>query len=129
MTRRGAVRAADKAFSDYIRTRDGWRCVVCGRTRETASIQCGHLFSRTSYSTRWSETNAVAQCAACNMRHEYDPWPLTLVYLDRDGQEAIDNLHDIHHRTRKYTTDEIQDIAKDFRRRLKILEEERDARY
>jgi len=63
------------------------------------------------------------------MRHEYDPWPLTLVYLDRDGQEAIDNLHDIHHRTRKYTTDEIQDIAKDFRRRLKILEEERDARY
>jgi len=107
MNRRSAVRATDKAFSDYIRARDGWRCVVCGRTREITSIQCGHFFSRIGYSTRWDENNAVAQCAACNMRHEYDPWPLTMVYLDRKGQEVIDSLHVIHRRIRKYTTDAI----------------------
>ena len=79
--RKRLVKKLDKVFSQYIRFRDQ-RCVTCG-SRE--NLQCGHLFSRTAYSTRWHPRNAFCQCSSCNLRHEHDPYPLVLASLGAIG--------------------------------------------
>lgn len=64
MTYKQAIRAADKAFSEYIRARDP-RCITCG----APTSDCSHIFRRHHHSTRWLETNAVGQCRRCHMIH------------------------------------------------------------
>lgn len=62
MTYKGAIRAADKAFSEYIRIRDP-KCITCG----APTSDCSHIFRRHHHATRWSETNGVGQCRRCHM--------------------------------------------------------------
>ena len=111
--RKKAVAYADKWFSLFIRARDG-RCVTCGSSE---SLQCGHLFTRAAYSTRWDERNAFCQCAGCNLRHEHDSSPLTAYYLSRFGEDAYHELHRKHKQTVKLSTAEIRAIGDSFKER------------
>jgi len=113
LTRKQAVRSADKAFSEYVRKRDEY-CVTCGAKDR---LQCGHLFSRVAYSTRWHEHNAFCQCAKCNMIHEYDPAPLTLYFLHRFGQNYYEELHSLHKTPMKFKTYQIEELARYYRRK------------
>ena len=90
--RKKLVEHLDKVFSIYIRRRDK-RCVCCGTDK---NLQCGHLFSRNSYSTRWNDKNAYAQCSSHNLIHEHDPYPLTNYFLSMFGKEVYDDLHAVY---------------------------------
>ena len=79
--RQKAVAYADKWMSQYIRLRDK-RCYICG-SRE--NLQCGHLITRSKYSTRWDESNCRAQCRSCNLRHEYQPEIFTSLWIQENG--------------------------------------------
>jgi 5-methylcytosine-specific restriction endonuclease McrA len=59
---------ADKVFSLYIRTRDNWTCVRCGRAYEppTTALQCSHFFGRRMESVRFDENNCDALCYGCH---------------------------------------------------------------
>ena len=118
-SRKSIVKEADYVFSRYIRMRDG-KCVTCGAVE---NLQCGHLFSRVSYSTRWDEENAFAQCAACNYRHEYDPAPLTLYFINRFGKEKYESLYTKYKTNVKMTDEEILDVIKEYKEKLRELEE------
>lgn len=89
LERKKLVNALDREFSLFIRARDGNKCVMCGSVE---NVQCGHLFSRVAYATRWLGTNAVAQCARCNMNHERNAWPMTKWFIDKYGQEHVELL-------------------------------------
>ena len=119
-SRKHLVRLLDKAFSDYIRERDGWKCVTCDQT-DRERLYCGHLFSRQAYSTRWSERNAFCQCDACNMRHEYDSYPLTAYFLNEYGREAYDALHRIHRATVKFSDANLVGMIQEYRNKLANL--------
>lgn len=119
-SRKSLVRELDKAFSDYIRERDGWRCVTCGET-DRELLQCGHLFTRAAYSTRWVEANAVCQCSRCNLRNEYDPYPLTTYFLDRFGREKYDELHRLHRTTAKFSDDALRRGIEEYRAKRATL--------
>jgi 5-methylcytosine-specific restriction endonuclease McrA len=110
--RQKLVAKLDKAFSEYIRARDGYRCVTCGTVgrEKDGVIQCGHLFTRASYSTRWSDENAFAQCRGCNLRHEHDAAPFTMFYLNRFGQVAYEKLYLKHKSVFKITNCDIQTL-------------------
>lgn len=110
MTRKSLVKAADRAFSRYIVARDK-RCVTCGRR---VNLQCGHLFSRTAYSTRWNPMNAACQCAGCNINHEGDPLPLTDYMVATWGREKIDELHALYHQPFKYKDYQLVELARYF---------------
>jgi hypothetical protein len=105
----------DKVFSLYIRKRDGNRCVMCGSTHR---VQCGHLFSRVAYSTRWSETNCFAQCASDNYRHEFQPQHFNAWFLHTFGQSVWDALYVLNQTTRKYSLDELRDLIDYYRSQL-----------
>lgn len=121
--RKSLVRQADKAFGDYIKERDNHVCVTCGAEDH---MDCGHLFTRAAYSTRWAEQNAFAQCRGCNLRHEYDPGPLTIYFLRMFGKDAYENLHRVHKTTVKYHDDDLQKIIDRYRCLLANLRLARD---
>ena len=112
-SRRGKVKRLDNAFSLYIRERDGWQCVTCG-SRVKERLQCGHLFSRVAYSTRWDERNAYCQCASCNLHHEHDPYPLMSYFLSLYSQADLDRLHEKYRTPVKLKDSEIDELIKHY---------------
>ena len=120
-TRKRIVNKLDKVFSEYIRLRDE-RCVCCGSKER---LQCGHLFTRAAYSTRWDTFNAYCQCASCNLRTEYDAGPLTSYFIRKYGIEAYDALHMLHRKPIKFTDTELETQIERFREELRVMREEK----
>jgi len=110
--RKKLVAKLDKVFSEYIRKRDGNRCVTCGSLERPT---CGHVFSRSSYSTRWDEQNAWCQCWGCNYKHEFDPYPLTEYARKTLGQELYDEVHLRYNTPHKFKDFEIQEMIDKFK--------------
>jgi hypothetical protein len=122
--RQKAIKAADAAFSLYIRRRDGFICFTCGHTGREADgvMQCGHLITRSKYSVRWDEDNAFCQCRGCNMKHEYFPEIFTSRYIHICGIEMYESLVLKSNTPRKYTIGEIRDIAAEYKAAAAELE-------
>ena len=74
--KRATARAkADKAFSLWVRERDG-RCVVRDWFPAIACngrLQCCHVVSRRYHAVRWVPENAVAGCAAHHLYGTHHP--------------------------------------------------------
>lgn len=114
-TRKAIVRELDKVFSEYIRKRDG-QCIVCGVRR---GLQCGHLFTRAAYSTRWDEWNAWGQCPSCNMRHEYDWMPMQNA-VARKGID-VDLLYSKHKKVQKYSDSDLEGLIEFYKEKSATL--------
>jgi hypothetical protein len=95
LTRSGLIKKCDDTWSLLVRLVDG-RCVICGATE---GLQCGHLFSRVSYTTRYLPLNCWCQCRGCNVRHEFDPFPFNDWFIRRYDLETWERLHALasHH--------------------------------
>lgn len=122
-SRKAVVKEADKWFSLYIRAhtareynkhnRGYGLCPFC----EKEEIQhCFHFFTRTNYSTRWAEENAIGSCAGCNFRMEFAPYPFYKWFADHFGQFALDELNRKHHAIAKFSTEDIKDIAVKYKK-------------
>jgi hypothetical protein len=119
--RKELVKKLDTVCSQYIRARDK-RCVVCGSTEKLTN---GHLFSRTSYSTRWDYTkdgNCHCQCAPCNYRHEFDPFPFTSWYIRKFGKAKWEKLHQRYRTVRKFKDFELQELFEIIERKFLDIE-------
>lgn len=116
--RKKLVKELDRVFGDYIKARDRYKSVTSGKTER---ITCSHLFSRTSYSTRWDEENAFAQTASENYTHEFDPYPLTRWYIKNFGLKKYDELHKKNRTTLKLKDWEIKELIEKYKTKLKGL--------
>lgn len=86
--RKRLVAKLDEITSLYVRLRDKC-CVTCS---STARLQCGHLITRAHYAVRWDTGNCNAQCASCNIIHEFDPHPYINWFIDMFGLAAYQEL-------------------------------------
>ena len=109
--RKKLVSTLDKVFSLYIRNRDK-QCVICG-SRER--LTCGHLLTRTAYSTRWDEMNCACQCVGCNGRHEWDASKYTVWFLNKFGKKAYEELALRHYTIRKFTNEELKEMIQRYK--------------
>lgn len=116
-TRKTLIRNLDKVVSQIVRKRQPY-CVVCG-SRE--KLTCGHLFSRTNYSTRWDLGNCFTQCLSCNLRHEYSPAPFTIWYIKKYGMEEYEELNQQHTTARKWKDYELKELLEKYKSMLKEL--------
>ena len=71
----------DIAFSDYIRSRDGWVCRRCKAPHlpPDRGIQCAHIFTRANKGIRVDPDNALALCKPCHAyftfrKEEWSAW-------------------------------------------------------
>jgi hypothetical protein len=119
ITRKGLVKKLDAAFSEFIRERDK-KCVVC---KTTIDLTCGHLFTRTAYSTRWDEVNCHCQCLSCNYIHESNPHPFCSWFIHKFGLEAYDNLIQQHKTIKKFSDYDIATLTLEYKRRTELLKD------
>ncbi len=123
ITRKGVVRKLDKLVGDIVKQRDGL-CVTCGSMN---NLQPGHLFSRVAYSTRWDLNNTYCQCRNCNLKHEYDPYPLTNYFIEIWGRKKLDALHRQYVTPRKFKTYELEELYNELSKLVveKVLREDK----
>ena len=64
------LRPADVKFSQFIRSRDGWKCVRCHTQYypPTKGLQNSHFWGRGRENTRFDPDNCDALCTACHQR-------------------------------------------------------------
>lgn len=64
------INREDSLFSNYIRERDGWKCVSCKTQYHppTKGLHCSHYISRRNWGTRFDPDNCDALCYYCHMR-------------------------------------------------------------
>ncbi len=88
------IDAADRAFSLYIRTRDGWKCKRCHKQYEppTSALQCSHFQGRGKESTRFEPLNCDALCYGCHMYFTAQPGEHYAWQVQQKGQKAVDQL-------------------------------------
>lgn len=85
---------ADKAFSEYIRTRDKWTCQRCMKRYDppTSALHCSHFMGRGKEATRFEPLNADALCYGCHRYFTAHPAEHYQWQVSRKGQKTVDKL-------------------------------------
>lgn len=85
---------ADRAFSNYIRTRDNWTCQRCGKqyTPPTSALHCSHFQGRGKEATRFEPDNCDALCYGCHRYFTAQPGEHYQWQVKRKGQATVDRL-------------------------------------
>ena len=113
-SRKTIVKKLDTAVSKYIRKRDGY-CVQC---KSGENLTNGHIFTRTSYSTRWDtadDGNCHTQCWGCNYYHgTRDNWKYYSWYIGMFGMERFEKLSRDHYTPVKYTTPQLIEMLEEI---------------
>ncbi len=118
--RKKLIKKLDKIFSEYIRLRDGYKCVLCG---SRTNVQAGHLITRNKYSTRWNEENVFAQCKSCNYRHEYQPEIYTSWYIEKFGEKKYLDLVKRSNVIVKYKNYDLETMIEHYKQKIEKLKQ------
>jgi 5-methylcytosine-specific restriction endonuclease McrA len=108
-----------KAMSDYVRERDSWTCVTCGKQGTNKQIDAGHFIPRGYSATKFMEENVNAQCKRpCN----YDlsgNWPKYYDFMVKKyGRAFVDNLIATKSIMVKRTIADYLEIAREYKHKL-----------
>jgi hypothetical protein len=127
VTRRDAIKKCQTAFNAYIRERDkGKPCICCGAPlgggHETGGgYDCGHYRSIGSAPhLRFDEDNANAQRKQCNRWGSGRAVDYRLGLIERIGLNAVERIES-DQESRKWTKDELLDMAAGYRAKLREM--------
>jgi len=83
-----------KLFSKYIRERDRYTCVTCGREATGSGMHAGHFITGATCTAKlyFDETNVHAQCYHCNINLSGNWVNYEAFMISEYGQEHVDNL-------------------------------------
>ncbi len=87
---------ADAAFSNYIRERDLYTCITCGKFGGKSEIDCGHFVKRGDLLLRFNEINCNAQCKRCNHYLKGNDRVYSLKLEEKYGHGILQELERIH---------------------------------
>ncbi len=134
-TRSDWIKLAQHEFNAFIRYRDRLNgCISCPvgviETVYGGSFDCGHFLTIGAHpELRYEELNAHKQCKKCNggsgrFRHKdktvSQKYEANLIL--KIGQDKVDWLKGPHE-PKNYTIDDLKEIRRVFKERLKMLEE------
>ena len=111
----------DNLFSLYIRLKTkntfGPYCPFCSKNPIEC---CFHFITRSKYSVRWDERNAVGSCHGCNYRMEYDPHKYVQWYIKNYGQEKYDELIKDSNIIRKLDNEDLRLLCLEIKQKMFI---------
>lgn len=126
MASKTLVRKLDTVFSKFIRLRDSkqgaFQCVSCRKYKPYSQADCGHFVNRRFMALRWAEKNCHAQCRSCNRFSEGAGSEYTLFMIDTYGREYVDYLNSYKNEVVKYSDFELEQLIKDYTKRVKDYE-------
>jgi hypothetical protein len=114
------MKEAQKVFNQYIRLRDKHKpCVSC-ESKLGSKYDAGHYFSSGGHkAVTFDEDNVHGQCVACNQYKHGNLLNYQIGIEKRIGAERLLQLHEKAHQTRKYSADELQEIIKTYKQKIK----------
>ncbi len=121
------MQRAQAAFNAFIRARDEKQsCISCETTKSFSGLtgsswDAGHYRSRGACpELRFNEDNCFKQCVKCNRDDSGNVVNMRLGILTRIGEKRLAVVEGPH-RPKKYTADELRDIATEYKAKLKAL--------
>lgn len=132
-TKNAKNRAID-AFQMWIRYRDNWTCVVCGKHVDPNApgakqlMHAGHYISRKYQSLLLDEVNVHAQCKECNGAQNWvgmDP-RYTQYMIRKYGPEILDYLYKKQHEISKISAYEWKELADEWEQALEDIKKTLD---
>lgn len=101
-------------FSKWIRERDKYICITCGKKGKGRFMHAGHYISRKHNATLFNERNVHAQCMNCNMWGYGNMGVYTLKIQEKYGDGIIKELTEESKKVHQWTIKELEEIAKKY---------------
>jgi hypothetical protein len=115
------MKKAQKVFNTFIRNRDAkMGCISCGMPL-TQKFDAGHFYNANNHwSVRFSELNVHGQCVHCNRDLHGNLLEYRKRIIHRVGAANLSWLDMEARKTRKFTKDELREIAKEYTEKNKL---------
>jgi len=116
------LKEAQTIFNKYIRLRDmGLVCISCQQPPKKKNA--GHYFSSGGHSNvRFDEDNVHLQCEACNTFLSGNLLNYQIGVQKRIGAQKLLELQERAHLTKKWTIDELKEIIKTYKTKVRSLQ-------
>ena len=113
------VKAAQMVFNKYIRERDKDElCISC--KQKPKKVNAGHFWNANNHwNVRFDEDNVHVQCERCNSFLSGNLLEYRTNLCLKIGQERFDKLEARARVTRKFTKDELKEIIKTYKNKIK----------
>jgi hypothetical protein len=99
-------------------------CVTCGVIKKwNDEMQGGHFFERGRTATKLMVENVHPQCSGCNafkMKTTGGVLAYRRYMVDMYGEDGLDELEAESRKVKKYSRQEVEDIAADFKEQIKF---------
>ena len=107
-------------FNQFIRARDGEKCISCG-TIAKRQYHAGHYLTRGARpELAFNEDNCHAQCSICNNHLSGNLAQYRINLINKMGIERVETLENTR-QVRKYTIDDYKEIIETYKEKLKTL--------
>ena len=122
MTLSDYLRLTQQIFNKYIRLRDkGNVCISC--QKKPLKENAGHFFNANNhYNVRFDERNVNLQCEHCNTYLSGNLIEYQRNLIHKIGIESYHELEADARKTRKFTKDELKEIIKEYKKKIKQIE-------
>lgn len=115
------VKAAQIVFNKYIRERDkNELCISCKQIPK--KVNAGHFWNANNHwNVRFDEDNVHVQCERCNSYLSGNLIEYRQNLLTKIGAERFSQLEAKARVTRKFTKDELKEIIKEYKTKIRQL--------
>jgi len=120
-TRTEWLKILQTTFNSFIRLRDKNKgCISCGKPLKEGNTDAGHLWPTKYSNIRFNEFNVNGQCSRpCNKDKSGDINNYRINFVKRYSEEKLKELDEIAHIEKKYTIEEIQELIKIYKLKIK----------
>jgi hypothetical protein len=116
------LKEAQTIFNKYINLRDkGLPCVSCGKPIK-GRVNASHFWNANNhYNVRFDEDNVHSSCITCNQFLSGNLLEYRTRLCSKIGQKRFDELEAKRHVTKKWTADELKEIIKKYKTKVRQL--------
>jgi len=117
------LKEAQTIFNKYINLRDkGLPCVSCGKPIK-GRVNASHFWNANNHhNVRFDEDNVHSSCITCNQFLSGNLLEYRIRLCSKIGQKRFDELEVKRHVTKKWTADELQQLIKKYKTKVRQLQ-------
>jgi len=116
------LKEAQTIFNQFINLRDkGLPCVSCGKPIK-GRVNASHFWNANNHhNVRFDEDNVHSSCITCNQFLSGNLLEYRTRLCSKIGQKRFDELEEKRHITKKWTADELQQLIKEYKTKVRQL--------
>lgn len=114
-------RKTQTVCNQYIRLRDGKKCISCGFEGSKRQFHAGHFLPQGGNSLlRYDESNIHSQCSICNNYKSGNLVPYRINLIEKIGLDKVEEMESMR-TIKKWTADELKEIIEYYKNKIKEL--------